>query len=49
MKLWQSIGALGLVSSQALNDQLTESVGGTKLCGFFTGDSVHLTDSIEIE
>lgn len=51
MRLLQSIG-LGLVAAannSTVNDQLVAAVGGTKLCGYLTGDAVQLADSVELE
>ena len=49
MKLLQSIG-LGLAAaSTTINDQLVTAVGGTRLCGYFTGDSVRLSEEVELE
>ena len=47
MRLFQSLG-LGFAAAHSVNDQLAASVGGTKLCGYFSGDTVRLEDSIEL-
>merc|ERR1739848_671620 len=49
MRLLKSIG-LGLAAaSTSVNDQLVTAVGGTRLCGYFTGDSVRLSEEVELD
>ena len=49
MRLVQSIG-LGLAAAaNTINDELVTAVGGTRICGYLTGDTVRLADSVELE
>ena len=44
-----SLLAVATTAENSVNDQLTQAIGGTRLCGFLTGDSVNISETVELE
>ena len=48
MKLLGSLGLFGLTLASS-NDELAHSIGGTRVCGQFSGNSVSISSEMELE
>jgi hypothetical protein len=50
MKILQNLGlGLAAATNSTVNQALASFLGGTKLCGYFTGESFNMQEEMELE